>query len=181
VNGVNFLGFFDDVKVATKRVDETHSDIDVQVKEGQTGTISAGAGYSSYDKMVFQGQVTERNFRGRGEILSFATAIGSRREEFDIGFTEPYFLDTNLSLGVNLFINEREFDEYGRRDMGGSVRVGMPVGEYTRIGLGYTYQDVKISDIPYFSGATWSILVFGTGGTSTGRKLTSRTSPLRAP
>ena len=149
---VNFLGFFDDVKVATKRVDETRSDIDVQVKEGQTGTISAGAGYSSYDKMVFQGQVTERNFRGRGETLSFATAIGSRREEFDIGFTEPYFLDTNLSLGVNLFINEREFDEYGRRDMGGSVRVGMPVGEYTRIGLGYTYQDVKISDIPYFFG-----------------------------
>lgn len=149
---VNFLGFFDDVKVATKRVDETKSDLEVQVKEGQTGTISAGAGYSSYDRMVFQGQITERNFRGRGEVLSFATAIGSRREEFDLGFTEPYLFDTNLTLGVNAFITEREWDEYTRRDMGGSVRLGLPVGEYTRIGLGYTYEDVKISDIPYFFG-----------------------------
>jgi len=149
---VNFLGFFDDVKVATRRIDDIHTDLDVQVKEGQTGSISAGAGYSSYDKMVFQGQITERNFRGRGETVSFMTSLGSRREEFDISFTEPYFLDSNLTLGLDAFITQREWDEYTREDMGGSVRFGLPIGEYSKIGLGYTYEDVKITDIPYFFG-----------------------------
>jgi len=55
---VNFLGFFDDVKVATKRVDETHSDIDVQVRRGRRGRFPRAQAIRATIKWCSKGRST---------------------------------------------------------------------------------------------------------------------------
>ena len=60
---INNLGFFDEVNVTNRRgVDDSHMDINIDVKERPTGTFSVGAGYSSVDGIIGQGSISQDNF-----------------------------------------------------------------------------------------------------------------------
>jgi outer membrane protein insertion porin family len=75
--------------------------------------------------------------------------IGSRTTEFDIKFTEPWFLDMPLSAGIDIYKWKREYDEYTKDSLGGGLRFGFPIGiDYFTRGLAsYYYDDADIFDI----------------------------------
>ncbi len=101
---INNLGFFEAVDLTTSAgSDQNHINIDVNVKERPTGTFSVGAGYSSVDGVVGQGSITQENFLGRGWKLNLAASLGGDSTTYQIGLTDPYFLDKNLTLGFDLY------------------------------------------------------------------------------
>jgi len=145
---VNNLGFFEEVDVTQEKLDDPGLiDLDVKVKEGPTGTFSAGAGYSSVDGVIGQLSVEEKNFLGRGMTLSVSGAFSKDSTTYNLGLTEPYFLDTNMTLGGDIYNTEREYDEYSKKALGGDVKIGFPTGEYSKAYFIYRYEQKEIYDV----------------------------------
>lgn len=125
VRDVMALNFFD--MVEPRPVDLPSGDVDLvfDVKEKQTGQISAGAGYNSQDKLVGTFGMGIPNFRGLGQNLSFNVSFGSRRNSFSASFTEPWLFGYPTLFGANVFaLNRRWFDDYTEGRTGGSLRLG---------------------------------------------------------
>jgi len=145
---INNLGFFEEVDVATsKGSDEAHMNVDVDVKERPTGTFSLGFGYSSVDGFIGQGSVTQENFLGRALKLNLAASLGGKSTTYQLGLTEPYFLDKNLTLGFDLYKTEREYVDFSKKTFGGDVKLGFPLTENTRTFFLYRYEEKEIFDV----------------------------------
>ena len=153
------LGFFEDVEVQTNKGSrEDLMILDVNVKEKPTGAFSFGAGYSSVDSVVGTVSISENNLFGRGQRLAAAVRMGGNSSQFDVTFTEPWILDKDFSGTIRGFKWEREYDDYTKDSLGGSLIFGWPmemIDEYTRAWSSYRYEDSEISDVsPY---ASWLI------------------------
>lgn len=146
---INNLGFFEAVDVTTSEGSaQSQVNVDVNVKERATGTFSVGAGYSSVDGLIAQGSVTQENFLGRGLRLNLAASLGGESTTYQIGLTDPYFLDLNLTLGFELYKTEREWDDFSRKATGGAIKLGLPVfDDYSRALFVYRLEDKEIYDV----------------------------------
>lgn len=147
---LNRLGFFEDVEIKTKKGSRDDlMTMDIEVKERATGLLSIGAGYSSFDKTTAIFQIAQNNLFGKGQKLSAHGRIGTRTNEFNIKFTEPWLFDIPLSAGIDLIKWKTEFDEYTKDSTGGALRFGFPLSEdeFTRGSVGYRYDDAEITDI----------------------------------
>jgi outer membrane protein insertion porin family len=103
-NRLRRLDFFEKVtvdKVAGSAPDKTV--IKVEVEEKSTGSISLGAGYSSSLGPIGEISLAERNFLGRGQNLGVTFSLAAARSEIDFTYTEPYFLNRDVSAGLDVF------------------------------------------------------------------------------
>ncbi len=163
------LDYFETVEiqpVPTPQDDEI--DLVVRVSEQPTGVLSAGAGYSSYDKMFFTGMIQQRNLFGKGYSLGFSGSFGRRTTSFDLSFWNPYFRDTNLGLGADLYWVDDEYFTYDKKTRGGRLRFSYPLGEYTTLFWNYRLDKYTIEnlsedaprDIRDIEGDNWSSALY---------------------
>lgn len=149
------LNFFETVKVNTQQGSAPDkSVIDIEVAEKSTGELSVGAGFSTADGPLADFRIRERNFLGKGQDLLFATTIAGERTEFDVSFTEPYFLDRDLSAGVSVFHSTRDLQDessYDQKRTGGSFQLGYPLSENWRQSLRYRLERNEITDVDAFA------------------------------
>jgi outer membrane protein insertion porin family len=133
------LGFFDNVKIETKRGKSPDLlDVEIEVSERPTGVISGGAGFSSRAGILLFGEIRENNLFGRGQTVS----LQIRRSDLDttgtLSFVEPHFLDTNFSLSSSLFERNR---------VGGNLGFGHPLTEHTFARLTYQLEENEIFNV----------------------------------
>lgn len=124
--------------------------IDVDVSEKSTGELSIGAGFSTADGPLADFRIRERNLLGRGQDLLLAATIAGERTEFDLSFTEPYFLDRDVSAGFDLFHITRDLQDESSFDQertGGAVRLGYPLSQRWRQNLRYRVERNEITDV----------------------------------
>lgn len=147
LENIQRLGFFEEVnfKTSTPAGQSDVMDIEIVVKERNTGQIQIGAGYSTATGLALQGSVQQTNFRGLGQNLGVSLQASDQYSQYDVSFTEPYYDDTDWSLGFRVFRNEssRSFD-YNEDKTGASVFASHPIGEYLRAGANYTYQAARL-------------------------------------
>ncbi len=147
------LGYFEDVEVQTKKGSQDDLMVlDINVKEQPTGSFSFGAGYSEFEKVIGNFNISQNNLFGRGQKLSGTATVGSRTQNIDLNFTEPWLFDKPISGGITFFTWKRQFDEYTRDSFGGGLRIGFPLtylrlDEYTRGWVRYHYDDAEILDV----------------------------------
>ncbi|MBW2406512.1 MAG: outer membrane protein assembly factor BamA, partial [Deltaproteobacteria bacterium] len=142
------VDFFEDVKVNTvKGSTDDLMILKIDVTEKPTGTMSFGAGYSSQESVFGSISVSQRNLFGRGQILNAEGQIGGRTNLFRLSFTEPWLFDIPLSMGVELYNWETDYDTYDRKSLGGGIRFSYPVYAYTRASIRYNYDDADITNI----------------------------------
>ncbi len=145
------LGFFEEVKVTpTAGAQPDRSDIKVEVKEKSTGEISMGAGFSSIDGPLGDFSIRERNFLGKGQDARLGATVSGVTKQFDFSFTEPYFLDRDLSAGIDVFhvrSDDQEQSAYNEVNTGFTLRMGYPLSEQLRQVLSYTLRNDTISDV----------------------------------
>jgi outer membrane protein insertion porin family len=164
------LGFFQEVNITTRRAaEDDRMDVVVDVKEAQTGAFSAGAGFSSADSLLFNARIQENNLFGRGQRIVLSGDAGSIRRNIILSFTEPYFRETPLTVGVDAFSWRLAFDEFDRSGTGFSTQVTYPVTafgyeelfgfslEEVRVGADYRIEAAEISGLG--SDATPSIKI----------------------
>lgn len=172
LENVKRLGYFEEVNFNTKAPKGRPDimDIDIVVKERNTGTIQIGAGYSSYSKFVFNGQVNQINFLGRGQKLGVSIDLSKRQSLYKASFTEPYFMDTEWSVGGDVYRSSREVPEafYEETKTGGAIRVGHPLAPYldgfirykldeTELKLDETNGDKQLFPVETANGTTSSV------------------------
>ena len=148
---VQNLGFFD--KVAVERVPGSAPDktvINVHVEEKSTGSISIGAGFSSSNGALADFGIRERNLLGRGQDLTLNATIAQRRSEIDLSFTEPFFLDREVSAGFDVFSVKTDLQDTSSFDsetLGLALRIGYPITEALRQGWKYTIKQTEVTNV----------------------------------
>lgn len=142
------LGYFEEVKLSTQRGDKPDEmKVKVEVKEKPTGTFSLGFGYSSIDGLIGQTSVTQENLLGRGLKGNLSAAFGSRSTTYQFGLLDPHFLDTNLTLGFDLYNTDREWTDFSKKATGGDIKIGFPITKKISSFFIYRYEEKNIYDI----------------------------------
>ncbi|HEY3887720.1 MAG TPA: outer membrane protein assembly factor BamA [Caulobacteraceae bacterium] len=171
-NDVKALGFFKDVDITqTPGSAPDRTVLQVKVTEQPTGELSFSAGYSSVDKLVTDIGVSERNFRGRGEDVRAELSLGSIRQQLSLSFTEPRFLDRNMSAGWDLYGYRYDFTQYAgyvSESVGGDVHVGFPLSPYLSMQLRYSLHgdNVAVSQVECGPTPTLSTIICAQQGTT---------------
>ncbi|MEO8925952.1 MAG: outer membrane protein assembly factor BamA [Caulobacteraceae bacterium] len=151
-NNIRALGFFKDVDVTNvpgSAPDRTN--VQVHVTEQPTGQLSFSAGYSSIDKLVTDVGISQSNFRGRGQDVRARISLGSLRQQADLSFTEPHFLDRDLQAGFDIYTYRYDFSQqasYNTASTGGTVRLAFPLTAKSLLTTRYTLRtdDVIVAD-----------------------------------
>ena len=158
-NRVQRLGYFSDVNIATRR--GARSDllnVLVDVKEAQTGAFSVGAGFNTATSLIGSARIQESNLFGRGQQFVVSGSLGSRYRNSTVSWTDPYFLDTHLTFGAEVFDWKFAFEDFDRSGTGGGFRTYYPVNRLglktlwgyplddVFLGMNYQWEKAKISD-----------------------------------
>jgi outer membrane protein insertion porin family len=145
---VKALGFFKDVDVQQVPGDAPdRTNLQVKVTEQPTGELSFSAGYSSVDRLVTDIGISERDFGGRGQDVRAEVSIGSLRQQINLGFTEPKFMNRNLSAGVDLYTFRYDFTQYAgyqSNSTGGDIRFGFPLSQYLTLQARYSIHSDQV-------------------------------------
>ncbi|MGC4073603.1 MAG: outer membrane protein assembly factor BamA [Nibricoccus sp.] len=151
--------FFDDVNVTHESTNiPGRRNLKVAVKEGRTGNLQFGAGFSSLEKAVFFAELSQSNFdlfnrkgffQGDGQKFRIRLQIGSVSSEAMLSFEEPWFLEKELALGFSIYRTSQNYDNsyYERVDTGGEIYTRKRLFELVVGRLSYNYTETKIQDI----------------------------------
>ncbi|MZR61939.1 outer membrane protein assembly factor BamA [Alcanivorax sp. DP30] len=146
------LGYFSVVQADTPRVPNTDDLVDVEysVEEQPSGSIGANVGFSDASGFIFGANVTQNNWRGSGNRVSFALSRSDIRDSYSFSHYNPYYTLDGVSRGFSLFFSEIDYDEtsvasYAADRLGGSVTFGYPISEYSRLSFGGTYERTDIT------------------------------------
>jgi outer membrane protein insertion porin family len=173
-NRINSLGYFQENLEIERKPGSAPDQIvlETNVEEKPTGELSLSAGYSSTENMLLQASVRQRNFRGLGQQLQASVSYSSYARSIELGFTEPYLLDRNISIGGSIY--RRDLSSYNFIDndrqttfeqvtTGFQFNVGVPLNEYLSLFGRYTlnYDDVTLDESTYYFGDACDPLVAG--------------------
>jgi outer membrane protein insertion porin family len=136
----------------------------VELDEKRTGAISLGGGVDTNTGLFGSLGYNDPNFLGRGQNVNSVFAIGTgvigrnqstvanaRNFQFDVGWSDPAFMDTNNSLSFNAY--GRNFSSFNvplgvERRIGSEIAWGAPLLNYrnTSFGLSLRGENVNIRD-----------------------------------
>jgi outer membrane protein insertion porin family len=174
---LNQLGYFEPLKAEEsadikRNTQNSTVDITLKVKERGKNTIGLNGGVSGIAGSFVGLNYATNNFLGLGETLSINSQLGTRMRSVSTGFTEPYFLDRPLQIGVEAHLTRFDFNQgreasilagenliplfnalgsqnllnYVQTGHGFSVSLSYPLRRsFSRIGItyGYDISDVK--------------------------------------
>ena len=145
------LGFFNQVDIESSEGSAAdRSVLTVEVSEVPTGELSFGAGISSAEGLLGDIGIRERNLLGRGQELRLGLTISESRQEVDLSFTEPYFLDRDVAAGFDIFrrtVDLQDESSFDRETVGFVLRAGYPLAERLRHTVSYTLRNDEVSDV----------------------------------
>ena len=152
-------GLFDGVDTQVEKIPElpNRRNLIIGVKEGRTGRILMGFGYSSIEAMFAQVGFVQGNFdlfkppyfTGGGQKFRLQITTGTRRQDYQITFEEPYFLNRKQRLSVDLYHREIQyFSRYYEQHQTG-IKLGFDRklwSDFTSGGVNLTFESVGIFD-----------------------------------
>lgn len=135
--------------------------LEANVEEKATGELQLSAGFSSLERFIINFSIRQRNFRGKGQELRAGINYSQYSKSVELGFTEPYFLDRNIALGVDVFrrdynsfnfLNQSRQTTYQQSTTGIQLRMGIPITEFWSFAARYglNYDDVTLDKTTYY-------------------------------
>ena len=157
-------GLFESVDTQVEKIPElpNRRNLIVGVEEGRTGHLIMGFGYSSIEAMFAQAGYVQGNFdlfnppffTGGGQKFRLQITAGTRRQDYQVTFEEPYFLDRKLRFSVDLY--HREIQYYSRyfeqHQTGAKIGLSRTLwNDFTYGGIDYTIESIGIHDRSSYS------------------------------
>lgn len=117
-------------------------DVDINVAEARTGRLQFSVGVNSDSGVIGSIVLEEQNFditnvptsmadwtsgsafRGNGENFRIEAVPGDEVSRYLVSWSNPFFLNTDYSLGVSGFYYNRFFDDWRENRLGGRITVG---------------------------------------------------------
>ncbi|MDD3249065.1 MAG: outer membrane protein assembly factor BamA [Smithellaceae bacterium] len=152
---LNHLRYFEEVDIQTDKAPDNQLDINLRVKEKNTGMFMIGAGYSAVDQAVIMAQIVQQNFLGYGQTMSLKASLGSTTNNYELSFTEPFLFDLPLWFKADIWKYKKEYDSYTLDTKGVGTTLGHPLF-WKIIGyVGYKFSIDNIQDINYATASTY--------------------------
>jgi outer membrane protein insertion porin family len=151
--------FFEETNVGPESTNlPGRRNLKIAVKEGRTGNLSFGAGFSSLESAVVFAEVSQSNFdlfnrksffQGDGQKFRLRLQVGSRSSEATLNFEEPWLFERELALGFNLYRTSSDYysNLYSEVRTGIEVYLRKRLFELVEGRVGYTYEVVEINDV----------------------------------
>lgn len=188
VKRLNQLGYFKPLEngqgIDVQKTPNSKNEVDVTLKleEQNRNQLTFGAGVSQFEGFFGQLAFQTSNFLGRGEALTLSLQVGSRAENYQLSFTEPFLFDRNITGGANVYRRTlRYIDQFTQQATGGELTTGFPLAGFSRMFMTYSYEATIVSDLnpiyyspellarnPYLADS----LLIGEGGKRTVSKVT---------
>jgi len=154
VKRINQLGYFKKLEggkeLQVEKASEADNQVDVtlKVEEQNRNQITFGAGVSQWEGFFGQVAFQTANFMGRGEVFNVSLQAGSLAQLYQVGFTEPFLFDRNITGGINLFKRRIDYmNQFTEASLGGDLTLGFATGSFSRLFLNYSYSHSKVEDI----------------------------------
>ena len=147
ITALRKTGYFEDVKIIKKKVSNDKIKLLVKVKEAQTGSITGGIGYGSYDGILLNASVSDKNIFGSGINLSVNIDYSSKSLKGSISFFNPRVFDSLYSLGGSVYNTNNDYYSYTEDKKGINLNVGKRFTRHITGSLGYTLEDTTLSDL----------------------------------
>ncbi len=171
---INSLGYFQE-NLEIERKEGSAPDriiLETNVQEKPTGELSLSAGFSSIENFLLQASIRQRNFRGLGQQLQASVNYSSYSKSIELGFTEPYLFDRNISVGGSVyrrdlnsfnFINNNRETTFQQVTTGLQLNAGVPLTEFMSFFARYSinFDDVTLDKGIYYFGNECDPLVAG--------------------
>ncbi len=143
--------YFKDVNVETAPVADSADQIDVNftIEEKPTGSMLLGAGFSSVDKLVVSGSVSQSNVFGSGKFVAAQVNSGKVNKTYALSYLNPYFTIDGISQGFDVYkrnVNASSLSvgAYSTNTLGAGVRFGYPLSESDGVSFGLVAEHVKL-------------------------------------
>jgi outer membrane protein insertion porin family len=145
------LNYFKTVKITSKPGSATDRVVlDVEVTEQSTGQFNISGGYSTTDGLLAEVKLGDSNFLGSGRAVNSSVSYGQYARGLDLSASDPYFLGTRVSAGIDLYYKQTDsspYQSYGSNVYGATMQFGTPLTE--QLGVQYRYsiynQDVTVN------------------------------------
>ena len=148
---IKTTGLFENVGIKVNEIPGSNfSSLDVELAERSTGEFSVGAGYSSIDGALGNVGIRESNVFGQAKELSLQLGLSTRRNSIDLSYTDPYFLNSDVAAGIDLFNirrNNKIYSGYKHNIIGFKLRAGYEILDNFRHISSYALKRDKIHDI----------------------------------
>ena len=145
------LNFFN--KVEVKKIQGSKADktvVKVEVEEKSTGAVSFGAGFSTDNGPLLDIGIREQNLLGKGQKLNFNGTLAAERSTASISFTEPYFLNRDISGGFDLYRiiqSNQDSSSFDSKETGVGLRVGYSISNELRQNWRYKAEAASIENV----------------------------------
>ena len=154
VRRLNQVGYFKQLEegqgIDVKKTPDQKNKVDVTFKleEQNRNQLTFGAGVSQFEGFFGQLSFQTANFLGRGESLTLSLQGGSRAQNYQVAFTEPFLFDRNITGGVDLFKRQLNYiGQFTQASVGGNLTAGFPVADFSRVFVNYSYEQVEVLDL----------------------------------
>ena len=139
-------------------------DVDIDVTEARTGRLMFGVGVNSDAGVVGNIVLQEDNFnilrpprswadivngtawRGRGQSFRLELVPGSQVSRYLVSWQNPYFMNTDFSLGLSGFFYNRFYDDWTEDRAGGRISIGRLLNRYWSAGIAMRLENVEVRD-----------------------------------
>lgn len=146
INKLKRTGYFENVEIQQKRLSPNLMDLVVNVKEAPTGNIVLGGGYGSYDGMLLNASVNDRNVFGSGLGVGVSVDWSKRQNNYQLSLTNPAINDSSYNGSIEVYNkeNEIEYDDYelNREINGFAIGAGKELFRNFYAGLKYKLEDI---------------------------------------
>ncbi len=140
-----------------------YRDVHIEVEETNTGYFSVSGGVSSTENMFFGANITEKNFnseglksfwkdglcvlRGGGEYFHINATFGTKSRKYEMGWTKPYFRDTQWTVGFNLENSNTRYisHDYDIDATGLTLHTALQANPFVRVGWHYRIRNSHLN------------------------------------
>ncbi|HSY79791.1 MAG TPA: outer membrane protein assembly factor BamA, partial [Verrucomicrobiae bacterium] len=158
------LGFFSDTRITTAPASQPDKiNLDVNVTEANTASFQVAGGFDSYQSVFGNFTLGNTNLFGGGESLIANAQVGFLFQDYSISYTEPWFLDIPLGVGLRLFDSKEFLLSFNQSQAGFTLTTTYPLTELgfkklgpfslkdITAGVGYTFQSIGITGLNEFT------------------------------
>ncbi len=141
------LGYFEEVNFDIKPgTEEGKKILEIDVKEGKTGTFLFSAGYGSQPGGFGSIECALNNLRGKGYVMNIKGELGENITNYEFGFTNPWFRDIKPKtlVGIESWHSSDKYSDYTSLRKGGAIRASRDTSKYNSVSYKYKYEEVAM-------------------------------------
>jgi outer membrane protein insertion porin family len=155
VRRLNQVGYFKNLEEGGQGIDvkktpnaKNKVDVTLKLEEQNRNQLTFGAGVSQFEGFFGQLSFQTANFLGRGESLTVSLQGGSRAQNYQVAFTEPFLFDRNITGGIDIYKRSLNYiGQFTQASTGGNLTMGFPVAGFSRVFVNYSFEQVRVLDL----------------------------------